>query len=85
MNDNRVLPDFWRIVLVKPVIIFREVALLRNPELNRIVLDPEKQEPKGAEESEGEWNGDNWHGLLTGHHAKPEIDNNGRFQNINEL
>ena len=54
MNDNRVLPDFWRIVLVKPVIIFREVALLRNPELNRIVLDPEKQEPKGAEESEGE-------------------------------
>ena len=46
------LSDFWRIVLVEPVIVFREVTLLRNPELNRVVLNPEEQETKAAEESE---------------------------------
>ena len=46
------LSDFWRIVLVQPVIVFREVTLLRNPELNSVVLNPEEQEAQAAEESE---------------------------------
>ena len=46
------LSDFWRIVLVQPVIVFREVTLLGNPELNSVVLNPEEQEAQAAEESE---------------------------------
>ena len=75
MNDNRVLSDFWRIVLVKPVIVFRKVTLLRDPELNRVVLHPEEQESKATKESEDKRNDDNWDRLLTGHNSKSDIEN----------
>ena len=75
MNDNRMLSDFWRIVLVQPVIVFREVALLRNPELDGVVLHPEEQESKATKESEDKRNDDNWDRLLTGHNSKSDMEN----------
>ena len=63
------------------MIVFREVTLLRNPELDSVVLNPEEQEAQAAEESEDKWNDDDWHGLLTGHNTEPDIDKNGKFQN----
>ena len=75
MNDNRVLSDFWRIVLVQPVIVFREVTLLRDPELDGVVLHPEDHEAQTAQESEDQGNDDDWHRLLTGHNTKSDINN----------
>ena len=75
MNDNRVLSDFWRIVLVKPVIVSRKVTLLRDPELNRVVLHPKEQESKATKESEDKRNDDNWDRLLTGHNSKSDMEN----------
>ena len=70
MNDNRMLSDFWRIVLVQPVIVFREVALLRNPELDGVVLHPEDHQAQTAQEGEHQGDDDDGHGLLTGHNTK---------------
>ena len=75
MNDNRVLSDFRRIVLVKPVIVSRKVTLLRDPELNCVVLHPEEQETKATKESEDKRSDDNWDRLLTGHNSKSDMEN----------
>ena len=75
MNDDRVLSDFGRIVLVQPVIVFREVTLLWDPELDGVVLHSEHQEPETAEESEDQGDDDDWDGLLTCHNTQPDINN----------
>ena len=75
MDDNRVLSDFWRIVLVKPVIVSRKVTLLRDPELDRVVLHPEDQQSQAAQEREDQRYDDNWDRLLTGENTKPDIEN----------
>ena len=73
MNDDRVLSDFWRIVLVQPVIVFREVALLWDPELDGVVLHSEDQEAETAEESEDQGDDDDWHGVLTCYNTQPDV------------
>ena len=49
VHDDGVLPELGRVVVVQPVVVAGEVALLRDPELDGVVLQPDARQARGAQ------------------------------------
>lgn len=52
MDDDGVLPELRRVILVQPVIVACEVALLRDPELDGIVLRLDEVQARGPDQGD---------------------------------
>ena len=49
MDDDGVLTELRRIILVQPVVVLGEVTLLRDPELDGVVLHLDEVQPRRPE------------------------------------
>ena len=83
MDDDRVLPELRWVILVQPVIIASEVALLRDPELDGVVLHLDEVKPRRPQHSDQQRDQDHWHWMGGGPDSEPK----GKFnvRNILEL
>ena len=72
MDDDGVLPELWRVILVQPVIVACEVALLWDPELDGIVLRLDEVQSRGPDQGDQQRDQDNWHRVGGGPDAEPE-------------
>lgn len=72
MDDDRVLTELWRVILVQPVIIASEVALLRDPELDGVVLHLDEVQTRGPQHGDQQRDQDNWHRVRGSPDPEPE-------------
>ena len=82
MDDDGVLPELRRVILVKPVIVACEVALLRDPELDGVVLRLDEVQPRGPDQGDQQRDQDNWHRMGGGPDTEPEGEQNIKSRNI---
>lgn len=76
MDDDGVLTELRRMVLVEPVVVTGEVALLRDPELDGVVLHLEEVKPRRPQHSDQQRDQDHWHRIGGGPDSEPE----GKFE-----
>ena len=72
MDDDRVLTELWRVILVQPVIIASKVALLRDPELDGVVLHLDEVQTRGPQHGDQQRDQDNWHRVRGSPDPEPE-------------
>ena len=72
MDDDRVLSELRWVILVQPVIIASEVALLRDPELDGVVLHLDEVQTRRPHHGDQQRDQDYWHRVRGGPHPEPE-------------
>ena len=66
------LTELRRIILVQPVVVAGEVTLLRDPELDGVVLHLDEVQPRRPEHGDEQRDQDHWHWMGGGPYSEPE-------------
>ena len=72
MDDDGVLTELRRIILVQPVVVAGEVTLLRDPELDGVILHLDEVQPRRPEHGDQQRDQDHWNWMGGGPYSEPE-------------